>query len=178
MDLQSHIFLPDYSQLLPCQLLVMFWKWGLDSSAHLCFMTLSHQRSESYLFGVSILACCKHNMLMNCWRTHELLSLSLPSAPIINNCPTPVPSLPLMLISHLNQHLQEGRLLVSTESDLTWLSKFRNLSSPFHQLVGVPVYEDGAGCRHHGGGGLPVRERQSVELLLQIMFNTLIISGA
>ena len=98
------------------------------------------------------------NMFMNCWPTHELLSLSLPSAPIINNCPTPVPSLPLMLISHLNQHLQEGRLLVSTESDLTWLSKFRNLSPPFHQLVGVPVYEDGAGCRHHGGGGLPVRE--------------------
>ena len=69
-----------------------------------------------------------------------------------------------MSISQLILNLQKGRLLVSAESDLTWLSKFHNLSSPFHQLVGVPVYEDGAGCGHHGDGGLPVRERKSVGL--------------
>jgi len=49
---------------------------------------------------------------------------------------------------------QGGRLLVSVDSDLTWLSKFLNLSSPSHQLVGLPVYEDGAGCRHYEGGSL------------------------
>jgi len=49
---------------------------------------------------------------------------------------------------------QGGRLLVSADSDLTWLSKFLNLSSPTHQLVGLPVYEDGAGCGHHEGGDL------------------------
>ena len=80
-----------------------------------------------------------------------------------------------MSISQMNLNLQKGRLLVSAESDLTWLSKFHNLSSPFHQLVGVPVYEDGAGCRNYGGGGDPVRERKSVELS---NIYTLIISGA
>lgn len=49
---------------------------------------------------------------------------------------------------------QGGRLLVSAEPNLPWLSKFINLSSPSHQLVGLPVYEDGAGCRHYEGGSL------------------------
>ena len=79
---------------------------------------------------------------------------------------------------------QGGRLLVSVDSDLTWLSKFLNLSSPSHQLVGLPVYEDGAGCRHYEGGSLTVRERKYVGLIniyclqLLLMFNTLNISGA
>ena len=48
-------------------------------------------------------------------------------------------------------------MLVSTDTELNWLSLFSNLSSPSHQLVGVPVYEDGGSCGKYGGGS-PVRE--------------------
>ena len=48
-------------------------------------------------------------------------------------------------------------MLVSTDTELSWLSLFSNLSSPNHQLVGVPVYEDGGSCGKYGGGS-PVRE--------------------
>ena len=48
-------------------------------------------------------------------------------------------------------------MLVSTDTELNWLSLFTNLSSPSHQLVGVPVYEDGANCGIYAGGGIPVR---------------------
>ena len=50
--------------------------------------------------------------------------------------------------------------MVSTDTDLLWLSLFTNLSSPTHQLVGVPVYEDHAHCGIYGGGGDPVREKR------------------
>ena len=50
--------------------------------------------------------------------------------------------------------------MVSTDTDLLWLSLFTNLSSPTHQLVGVPVYEDHAHCGIYGGGGDPVRENK------------------
>ena len=53
--------------------------------------------------------------------------------------------------------IQEDRMLVSTDTELSWLSLFSNLSSPSHQLVGVPVYEDGGSCGKYGGGS-PVRE--------------------
>ena len=49
-------------------------------------------------------------------------------------------------------------MLVSTDTELSWLSLFSNLSSPSHQLVGVPVFEDGGSCGLYGGGS-PVRER-------------------
>ena len=49
-------------------------------------------------------------------------------------------------------------MLVSTDTELNWLSLFSNLSSPSHQLVGVPVFEDGGSCGLYGGGS-PVRER-------------------
>ena len=76
----------------------------------------------------------------------------------------------------MNLNLQKGRLLVSAESDLTWLSKFHNLSSPFHQLVGVPVYEDGGTCGIAGGGGIPVRERKSLRLSLNYCLQLLFFS--
>ena len=49
-------------------------------------------------------------------------------------------------------------MLVSTDTEINWLSLFSNLSSPSHQLVGVPVYEDGGSCGVYGGG-LLVRKR-------------------
>ena len=49
-------------------------------------------------------------------------------------------------------------MVVSTDTELSWLSLFSNLSSPSHQLVGVPVFEDGGSCGLYGGGS-PVRER-------------------
>ena len=66
------------------------------------------------------------------------------------------------VISQFNVHdcIQEGRMLVSTDTELNWLSLFSNLSSPSHQLVGVPVFEDGGNCGLYGGGGRPVRESQ------------------
>ena len=52
----------------------------------------------------------------------------------------------------LRMIFQGDRMLVSTDTEINWLSLFSNLSSPSHQLVGVPVYEDGGSCGVYGGG--------------------------
>ena len=37
-------------------------------------------------------------------------------------------------------------MLVSADTNLPWLYKFHNLTAPYHQLLGVPAYEDGVTC--------------------------------
>ena len=78
------------------------------------------------------------------------------------------------LLSFIIENIQGDRLLVSAETDLIWLSKFSNLSMPTHQLVGVPAYEDGAYCGRvgYGEGGIPVRERKSIKLILNFYHYT------
>ena len=50
-------------------------------------------------------------------------------------------------------HLQvENRILVSADTELNWLYQFKNLTAPYHQIIGVPVYEDGASCGKYLGG--------------------------
>ena len=46
-------------------------------------------------------------------------------------------------------------MIVSTDTDSNWLPLFRNLSTPFHQILLVPVYQDGGTC-----GGYPGERRQ------------------
>ena len=57
------------------------------------------------------------------------------------------------------------RMLVSSDTDLGWLFKFVDNSSAFHQMVGVPVYEDGAHCGRFPGGSFPVLGEESLRLV-------------
>lgn len=41
---------------------------------------------------------------------------------------------------------ESGRYLLSTDTDLSWLNKFKDIETPLHQLMLVPVYSDGIGC--------------------------------
>jgi len=43
------------------------------------------------------------------------------------------------------------RMVISTDTDSNWLPLFRNLSAPFHQILLVPVYQDGGTCGHYPG---------------------------
>ena len=45
----------------------------------------------------------------------------------------------------------EGRILVSADTELNWLHQFKKLTGPNHQIIGVPVYEDGASCGKYMG---------------------------
>ena len=45
----------------------------------------------------------------------------------------------------------ENRILVSADTELNWLYQFKNLTAPYHQIIGVPVYEDGASCGKYLG---------------------------
>ena len=44
------------------------------------------------------------------------------------------------------------RMLVSSDTDLSWLFKFVSKRTEYHQLVGVPVYDDGGHCGRWQGG--------------------------
>ena len=49
--------------------------------------------------------------------------------------------------------------MVSSDDNLNWISLFSNLSTSFHQLVGVPVYEDGAHCGFWDSPAVPVSNK-------------------
>ena len=42
-------------------------------------------------------------------------------------------------------------MIVSTDTDAAWLPKFGNLTTPFHQVLLVPVYQDGGTCGAYPG---------------------------
>lgn len=54
---------------------------------------------------------------------------------------------------------EEGgkRMIISTDTDSNWLPLFYNLSSSFHQILLVPVYQDGGTC-----GGYPGERRAAL----------------
>lgn len=41
---------------------------------------------------------------------------------------------------------KSGRYLLSTDTNLSWLNKFKDKETPLHQVMLVPVYSDGIGC--------------------------------
>lgn len=59
----------------------------------------------------------------------------------------------------------QGRMLVSTDSDLNWLSLFSNLSKPTHQIIGVPVFEDGAHCGDYDYPASPVLDHAQLSVM-------------
>ena len=52
-------------------------------------------------------------------------------------------------------------MIVSADTELAWLYKFIELSSSFHQLIGVPVFQDGGNCGLYGGS-FPVLEKDQM----------------
>ena len=69
-------------------------------------------------------------------------------------------------LSQAKLHTCQGgrRMIVSTDTDSNWLPLFRNLSSSFHQVLLVPVYQDGGTC-----GGYP-GDRRTVLPLEELEF--------
>ena len=61
-----------------------------------------------------------------------------------------------MDFSRLKLFQGSSRMIISTDTDSNWLPMFRNLSTPFHQILLVPVYQDGGTC------GQYLRERTKV----------------
>ena len=55
-------------------------------------------------------------------------------------------------------------MIVSADTEFAWLYKFRNLSSSYHQLVGVPVFQDGGSCGYKDGN-VPVLGREELALV-------------
>ena len=47
-------------------------------------------------------------------------------------------------------------MIISTDTDSNWLPMFRNLSNLFHQVLLVPVYQDGGTC-----GGYPGERKEA-----------------
>jgi hypothetical protein len=54
-------------------------------------------------------------------------------------------------------------MIVSADTDSVWLSLFHNLSSQFHQILLVPVYEDGATCGEYGAKRMKVKPLREME---------------
>ena len=52
-------------------------------------------------------------------------------------------------------------MLVSADTELAWLYKFKYLSSSNHQLIGVPVFQDGGNCGLWDGN-FPVLDSQEL----------------
>jgi len=93
----------------------------------------------------------KYNPTNNEFGTHIklLASAALSTQGDILECGTGYFSTPV-----LHNIIKEGggkRLLVSADTNLPWLYQFHNLTAPYHQLIGVPAYEDGVAC---GGGAV------------------------
>ena len=82
------------------------------------------------------------------WGSHitALAAAALSTTGDILECGTGFFSTPLLHTIALDQ----ARFLLSSDTELSWLVQFRNMSGDHHQLIGVPVYEDGASCgRYH-----------------------------
>jgi len=96
------------------------------------------------------------------WGSHIkiLAAAALSTQGDILECGTGFFSTPL-LNKIVKETQVEGRILVSADTELNWLHQFKKLTGPNHQIIGVPVYEDGASCgKYMGGGGgvLPLAE--------------------
>lgn len=62
------------------------------------------------------------------------------------------------LLHSMVKSTRGSRTIVSTDTDASWLTLFMNLSSPFHQIRYVPVFEDGNTCGTFPGHSMePVR---------------------
>ena len=61
-------------------------------------------------------------------------------------------------------------MLISADTELSWLYKFRNLSTDYHQLIGVPVFQDGGNCGRWDGN-FPVLEKEQLEFVGDVKDN-------
>ena len=55
-------------------------------------------------------------------------------------------------------------MLVSADTELAWLYKFKYLSCSYHQLIGVPVFQDGRNCGLWDGN-FPVLESHQLDFV-------------
>ena len=56
-----------------------------------------------------------------------------------------------------------ARMIISTDTDFNWLTLFSNLTTSFHQMVLVPVYQDGGTCGQYPGPRRQVLPPQDLE---------------
>ena len=54
-------------------------------------------------------------------------------------------------------------MVISTDTDAAWLPMFSNLTSLFHQVLLVPVYQDGGTCGAYPGKRKNVPSPQKLE---------------
>jgi hypothetical protein len=54
-------------------------------------------------------------------------------------------------------------MIVSADTDSVWLSLFQNLTSEFHQILLVPVNEDGVTCGAKGAKRMKVKPLREME---------------
>ena len=74
---------------------------------------------------------------------------------------------------HLNnlKFFQGGRrMLISADTELSWLYKFKYLSCSYHQLIGVPVFQDGGNCGLWAGN-FPVLESKELDFVGDVQDN-------
>ena len=54
-------------------------------------------------------------------------------------------------------------MIVSADTDSVWLALFHNLTSQFHQILLVPVNEDGVTCGAKGAKRMKVKPLREME---------------
>ena len=54
-------------------------------------------------------------------------------------------------------------MIISTDTDSNWLPLFSNLTSVFHQVLLVPVYQDGGTCGEYPGDSREVVSPEEIE---------------
>ena len=120
----------------------------------------------------------KFNPSKSVWGSHvKLLSaaaMSLPANSDILELGTGFFSTPLLDVIAQG----EGRMLVSVDTELSWLSQFHNMTGPGHQIMGVPVYQDGANCGQYPGDGLPTLSSEKISFVGNVQSQEMLQSNA
>ena len=62
-----------------------------------------------------------------------------------------------------------GRMVLSVDTELSWLSQFHNITGPSHQIIGVPVYQDGANCGQYPGDGVTTLPAEKISFVGNIL---------
>ena len=73
---------------------------------------------------------------------------------------------------------RDGGMVVSVDTELSWLSQFHNMTGPGHQIMGVPVYQDGANCGHYPGEGLPTLSSEKISFVGNVQSQEMLKSNA
>ena len=105
----------------------------------------------------------QYNPTNSNWGSHitALAAAALSTSGDILECGTGLFSTPLL---HEITKLQ-GRMLVSADTELNWLYQFQNLTGDNHQIIGIPVYEDGANCGVYPGARLTPLDYEQISFV-------------